>query len=58
MSELKRIPYWILREDTEDGDIFNDGPELKLVETGINIEGYENGTFISLRVPDKDSPIV
>ena len=42
----------ILRED-EDGDIFEDGSELKLVETGIHIEGYEDGTFISLRIPDK-----
>ncbi len=58
MSELKRIPYWVLREDKEDGDIFEDGSEMKLVETGIVIEGYENGAFISLRVPDKDSPIV
>ncbi len=53
MSELKKIPYWILRED-EDGDILEDGRELEIVERGIRIEGYENGTFISMRVPDKD----
>jgi len=53
MSELKRIPYWVFREG--DGDIFEDGRELKLVETGVKIEGYENGSFISFRIPDKDS---
>lgn len=57
MSELKRIPYWVFRED-EEGGILEDGVELRLVETGIVIEGYENESFISLRIPDKDSPVV
>lgn len=52
-SRLKRVPYYFLREDKEDGGIFEDGYELKMVETGIEIEGYEDGVFISIRIPDK-----